>query len=99
MREFRGLAAVGRRLCWGSQEGRQRSMSWLAAGCFVALLLARWTGGSGGADQAKASNAPPADSKATTIQGGIFQTVSNRKPVSASAKSRGERTALVQTGV
>ena len=35
----------------------------------------------------------------TTIQGGIFHTVRRRKPASASAKSRGVRTALVQTGL
>ena len=34
----------------------------------------------------------------TTIHGGVFHTVSSRKPASARAKSRGFNTALVQTG-
>lgn len=42
---------------------------------------------------------PPATSSRTTIQGCAFQAVSRRKPASASAKSGGERTALVQTGL
>jgi hypothetical protein len=35
----------------------------------------------------------------TTIHGGIFQTVRSRKPANAKAKSRGVKTALVQTGL
>jgi hypothetical protein len=42
---------------------------------------------------------PAVASSATTIQGGSFQTVSSKKPPSASAKSRCVRTALVQTGL
>jgi hypothetical protein len=42
--------------------------------------------------------AAPAKST-TTTHGANFQTVSSRKPVSASAKSRGVKTALVQTGL
>ena len=44
-------------------------------------------------------NTPAPASSTTMIQGGIFQTVRSRKPASASAKSRGVRTALVQTGL
>ena len=44
-------------------------------------------------------NTPAPARSTTTIQGGIFHTVRSRKPASASAKSRGVRTALVQTGL
>jgi len=41
---------------------------------------------------------PAAANRMTTIQGANFHTVSSRKPVSATAKSRGVSTALVHTG-
>ena len=44
-------------------------------------------------------NTPAPAKSTTTIQGGIFHTVRSRKPASASAKSRGVKTALVQTGL
>jgi hypothetical protein len=44
-------------------------------------------------------NTPAPARSTTTIQDGIFHTVSSRKPASASAKSRGLKTALVQTGL
>jgi hypothetical protein len=50
-------------------------------------------------NHARPDSAPAAASTTTTIQGAIFQTVSTKKPPSASAKSRGLRTALVQTGL
>ena len=42
---------------------------------------------------------PAAASRRTTIHGASFQTVSSRKPASATAKSRGVSTALVHTGL
>lgn len=42
---------------------------------------------------------PPAEVTATTAQGGHFQTVSRTNAVSASAKSRGSKTAEVHTGL
>ena len=48
--------------------------------------------------QTSCDKVPAPARSTTTIHGGIFQTVRSRKPVSASAKSRGVNTALVQTG-
>ena len=42
--------------------------------------------------------APPAAAISTTSQGGNLQLIKATKQVSASAKSRGEPTALVQSG-
>jgi hypothetical protein len=49
-------------------------------------------------DQMSEDSVPVAASSTTTIHDGSFQTVSSKKPKSASAKSRGVMTALVQTG-
>ena len=52
----------------------------------------------GSRGQIPASSMPAAASNATTAQEGAFQTARSTKPVSARAKSRGSRTALVHTG-
>ena len=48
---------------------------------------------------ARLDSTPAPARSATTIHGGAFHTVRRRKPASASAKSRGVRTALIQTGL
>jgi hypothetical protein len=49
--------------------------------------------------QINRDNTPVTASSTTTTHGGHLQTVSSRKPASASAKSRGVNTALLQTGL
>jgi hypothetical protein len=67
--------------------------------CILAARCARGRGEHRGKVQISRDTMPAAASSTTTIHGGHFQTVSSRKPASASAKSRGVKTALVQTGL
>ena len=58
-----------------------------------------WCAGHFAGAQVAWRSEPPTPSNKTTIQGCAFQTVSSRKPESASTKSRAVRMALVQTGL